>query len=164
MLLSRTNAVVGTGESTVSIEQSALGRQRLCVAGRSAEPVVSADILVKALEKTGAEPFRALLPVGYQAGVEAYRRAVAEITAEDLTQHYTTGLDYFHDTFVAQLKDRLAALSGGVWSFTDHVAYASGSDVDLMTHLIDALAAREPVCLYPGDWYGFFVDRKSTRL
>ena len=117
---------------------------------------------MKALEKTGAEPFRALLPVGYQAGVEAYRRAVAELTAEDLTQHYTTGLDYFHDTFVPQLKDRLAALSGGVWSFTDHVAYASGSDVDLMTHLIDALAAREPVCLYPGDWYGFFVGSTQT--
>jgi hypothetical protein len=157
MLLSRTNAVVGANPSAVSIEQSVGGRQRVCLPGRSAEPVVSAAQLVKVLEQTGAEPFRPLLPVGYQAGVEAYRRAVGELSAEDLTQHYTTGLRYFHDTFIPCLKDRLTDLSGGVWSFRDHHAYAAGSDVDLITHLIEGLTAHETVCLYPGDWFGFYV-------
>jgi len=48
---------------------------------------------MRALAEAGAEPFRALLPVGYQAGIEAYRRAVAGLAVTDLTQHYTTGLD-----------------------------------------------------------------------
>src|SRR5262249_60551255 len=33
--------------------------------------------------------------------------------------------------------------------------FADGRDVDLMTHLVDAVAAVEPVSLYPGDWFGF---------
>ena len=50
----------------------------------------------------------------------------------------------------------------------DFIAYAAGSDVDLMTHLIEAVAARESVVLYPGDWHGFsvgstHVDRLAWR-
>jgi hypothetical protein len=101
------------------------------------------------------EPFRPLLPVGYSAGVEAYRRAVAGLTADDLTGHYTRGLDFFRAEFVPQLKARLEELSGGAWSLADFEAYAAGSDVDLMTHLVEAVAAQGEVCLYPGDWFGF---------
>ena len=103
------------------------------------------------------ESFRPLLPVGYGAGVRAYQAAVAKLTARDLTTHYTAGLDFFHHTFVPQLKQRLQDLTGGVWNLDDHVAFAGGSDVDLMTHLIEAVAAREQVSLYPGDWHGFRV-------
>lgn len=59
-----------------------------------------------------------------------------------------------------QLKSRLSWLSGGAWSLTDledFVAFAAGSDVDLMTHVIEAVAAREKVALFPGDWFGFAV-------
>jgi hypothetical protein len=103
----------------------------------------------------GAEAFRALLPVGYPAGVEAYQQAVAALTVRNLTHHYTDGLRWFHEEFVPRLKARLTELSGGVWSFADYEAYAAGSDVDFITHLVEAVAAREPVCLFPGDWFGF---------
>lgn len=59
--------------------------------------------------------------------------------------------------FVPQLKQRLAQLSGGVWSFDDHLAFAAGSDVDLMTHVVEAVAAKGSVSLFPGDWFGFSV-------
>jgi hypothetical protein len=95
--------------------------------------------------------------VGYAAGAEAYRRAVATLGAEELSTHYTDGLAFFRESFVPYLKETLAALSGGAWSLDDYEAYAAGSDVDFITHLVEALAAREPVCLYPGDWYGFQV-------
>lgn len=55
------------------------------------------------------------------------------------------------------LKERLAALTGGAWDLSEYVAWAGGSDVDLMTHLIEAAAARREVALFPGDWYGFLV-------
>lgn len=93
---------------------------------------------------------------------KAYADAASEITARDLTEHYTAGLSFFHDEFVPELKSRLTWLSGGTWSLDDFVAYAAGSDVDLMAHLIEAVAAREPVCLFPGDWFGFAVG--STHL
>ncbi len=157
MLLSRTDARVGAGASTGPVDQPPLGRQRLCVAGGSVEPVVSADLLLNALAGTGAEPLRALLPVGYAAGVAAYREAVAGLTATDLAEHYTAGLRSFHEEFVPGLRRRLTELSGGAWDLDDFVGYAAGSDVDLMTHLIEAVAAREEVCLYPGDWFGFRV-------
>jgi hypothetical protein len=111
--------------------------------------------VLSAVAVQGVEHFRALLPVGYAAGVEAYRQAVNQIDTRELTDHYTHGLHFFHQTFVPNLKLRLASLSGGDWSFGDFEAYAAGSDVDLMTHLVEAVAAREPVCLYPGDWFGF---------
>jgi hypothetical protein len=103
------------------------------------------------------EHFRPLLPVGYAAGVRAYRRAVEAIDERYLTDHYSDGLAFFHDEFVPYLKRTLRDLSGGAWSLDDFVAYGAGSDVDLMTHVIDAAASSQPVCLFPGDWFGFLV-------
>src|SRR5262249_12733867 len=103
------------------------------------------------------ESFRPLLPVGYAAGADAYRRAVAGLTAHDLSSHYTAGLDWFHRDFVPYLKRTLQGLTGGAWDLGEFEAFAAGSDVDFMTHLVEAVAAREAVCLYPGDWYGFLV-------
>lgn len=79
------------------------------------------------------------------------------LTAESLSTHYTDGLTFFHETFVPALAGRIADLTGGVWDLSGHVAYAAGSDVDFMTHLVEAVAAREPVSLFPGDWFGFRV-------
>jgi hypothetical protein len=102
------------------------------------------------------------LPVGYAAGVRAYQAAVAQLDARLLTTHYTAGLEFFHREFIPQVKARLAELSGGVWSFADHLAFAAGSDVDFMTHVIEAVAARGRVCLFPGDWFGFRVGNTQT--
>lgn len=106
------------------------------------------------------ESFRPLLPVGYSAVAAAYRESAADVSARDLTDHYTSGLSYFNEEFVPQLKTRLSWLSGDEWSrahLDDFVAFAAGSDVDLMAHLIEAVAAREQVILFPGDWFGFSV-------
>jgi hypothetical protein len=103
------------------------------------------------------EALRPLLPVGYAAGADAYRAAVAALTAHDLSTHYTAGLRWFHGEFVPHLKRVLGDLSGGAWDLADFEAFAAGSDVDFMTHLIEAVAAREEVCVYPGDWFGFRV-------
>lgn len=103
------------------------------------------------------EGLRPLLPVGYAAGAGAYRDAVQNLTEVDLTHHYTQGLRFFHEQLVPTVKKRLSALSGGAWSFDDYEAFAAGSDCDLITHLVEAVAAREPVRLYPGDWFGFRV-------
>lgn len=112
---------------------------------------------MRAVASEDVERLRPLLPVGYRAGVAAYRQVVEQLDVRDLTEHYTTGLAYFHEQFVPALKARLSALSGGAWSFDDFDAYAAGSDVDFIAHLVEALAAREEVCLYPGDWFGFLV-------
>jgi hypothetical protein len=144
----------------MSIGQLALGRERVCLAGGSVEPIVSAEQLLAALEGEDIERFRPLLPVGYASVAAAYAEAAGEITARDLSDHYTTGLSWFHDEFVPQLKSRLTWLTGGEWSrsdLDDFVAFAAGSDVDLMSHLIEAVAACEPVALFPGDWFGFSV-------
>jgi hypothetical protein len=114
--------------------------------------------LLAALEGEELERFRPLLPVGYDAVARAYADAAAKLTARDLTDHYTTGLARFHDEFVPTLKSRLSGLTGDAWQaadLDDYVVFAAGSDVDLMAHLIEAVAAREPVVLFPGDWYGF---------
>jgi hypothetical protein len=103
------------------------------------------------------ETFRPLLPVGYAAGADAYRDAVAALSARDLSTHYTAGLDWFRGEFVPQLKQALRALTGGTWDLSDFDAFAAGSDVDFMSHLVEAVAAREEVCLFPGDWFGFLV-------
>jgi hypothetical protein len=97
------------------------------------------------------------LPVGYAAGADAYREAVASLSARDLTTHYTAGLEWFRGEFVPHLKHALCDLSGGAWDLADFDAFAAGSDVDFMSHLIEAVAAREDVCLYPGDWFGFLI-------
>jgi hypothetical protein len=112
---------------------------------------------VKAISPEEVESLRPLLPVGYDAGVKAYQRAAQELTARDLADHYTLGLTFFHESFVPHLKHTLESLSGGAWQLDDYVAYAAGSDVDFMTHLIEAVAARDSVCLFPGDWFGFLV-------
>lgn len=100
--------------------------------------------------------------MGYAAGVRAYQAAAAQLTPRMLTTHYTTGLAWFHDTFVPQLKRRLEELSGGVWSFTDYVAFAAGSDVDLIAHILNVVAAEGRVALFPGDWHGFRVGSAPT--
>jgi len=141
----------------MSIQQLDVRRDRLRLAGGSVEPLVPAEALTAALEHEEIEPLRPLLPVGYDAVARAYARAALGITAADLTSHYTRGLEYFHDEFTPALKQRLVLLTGGAWRLDDFVGYAAGSDVDLMTHLIEAIAAREPVNLYPGDWFGFRV-------
>ena len=106
--------------------------------------------------------FRPLLPVGYAAGVRAYQLAAAQLTPRQLTTHYTAGLAWFHEQFVPQLKQRLEELSGGVWSFSNHVAFAAGSDVDFIAHLVTAVAAHDRVTLFPGDWHGFRVGSSQA--
>jgi hypothetical protein len=138
------------------LDQSVVGWKRLCVPGRSPEPIVSADLIAAAIGDH-PEHFRALLPVGYTSGVTAYRDAVGQITLDDLSMHYTEGLQFFHQQFTPYLKDSLAKLTGGAWDLKDFVPYAAGSDVDFMTHLISAVAADSAVKLYPGDWFGFRV-------
>jgi hypothetical protein len=95
--------------------------------------------------------------VGYAVGADAYRDAVASLTARDLSTHYTAGLGWFRGEFVPRLKEVLLDLSGGAWDLEDFEAYAAGSDVDFMAHVVEAVAPREGVCLYPGDWFGFRV-------
>lgn len=98
-----------------------------------------------------------MLPVGHPEGVRAYQQAASQLTTDQLTHHYTDGLTFFHDGFVPYLKQTLTQLSGGAWNLDDYVAYAAGSDVDLMTHVVEALALHQRVSLFPGDWYGFVV-------
>lgn len=117
---------------------------------------------MSAIAPEAVERFRPLLPVGYEAGVAAYRRAVAELTPRDLADHYTTGLAFFHEEFTPHLKRTLRELSGGVWDLDDFVAYAAGTDVDFMTHIVEAIAAEQRVSLFPGDWYGFLVGCTRT--
>ncbi len=117
--------------------------------GGSVEPVVSPGQLLNALADEAVERFRALLPVGYAAAADAYRTAVEGLTAESLSTHYTDGLTFFHETFVPALAGRITDLTGGVWDLSGHVAYAAGSDVDFMTHLVEAVAARGPP---PSSW------------
>ena len=144
----------------MSIGQLAVRRDGVRLTGGSVEPVVSREQLLAVLNGEEIERLRPLLPVGYSSVAAAYAEAAAEMTAHDLTDHYTTGLSWFHDEFVPQLKSRLSWLTGGEWSLTDlndFVAFAAGSDVDLMSHLIEAVASREPVAVFPGDWFGFSV-------
>ena len=118
--------------------------------------------LVNAIAPDEVETLRPLLPVGYDTGVQAYQRAVAELTPRDLADHYTHGLRFFHEEFVPHLKRTLEWLSGDAWNLDDYVAYAAGTDVDFMTHLIEAVAAHHRVSLFPGDWFGFLVGCTQT--
>jgi len=95
--------------------------------------------------------------VGYAAGAAAYHAAVAGLDAGALTTHYTAGLSWFEETFAPHVRGLMSELTGGVWDLSEYVAVASGSDVDWMTHLVEAVAAREGVSVYPGDWWGFSV-------
>lgn len=100
--------------------------------------------------------------MGYAAGVAAYRQAASDLTPAALSAHYTEGLRFFREVFAPELARRIEALSGGAWSLADYEAYAAGSDVDFMAHLVEAVAAREGVSLFPGDWYGFLVGATQT--
>lgn len=95
--------------------------------------------------------------MGYPAGVRAYREAAGSLTADDLSEHYTRGLTWFHDGFAPRLRAVVEALSGGAWDLSRHRAFAAGSDVDMMAHVVEAVAGAGRVALYPGDWYGFRV-------
>jgi hypothetical protein len=96
--------------------------------------------------------------VGYAAGVRAYRDAVASLDVSDLTEHYTRGLGWFHDTFAPRVRDTLTALTGGAWDLSSHDLFAAGSDVDLMAHVVESAHLHDqPVRVFPGDWYGFRV-------
>jgi hypothetical protein len=101
------------------------------------------------------ERFRPLHPVGYGATADAFRRAAAAVTTDELTTHYTFGLERFHDELVPRVKRVLGELSGGAWDLAGHRVFAAGSDVDLMTHVVDAAAVTAPVHVFPGDWWGF---------
>ncbi len=56
----------------------------------------------------------------------------------------------------------LERLAGGACDLSELVGFAAGSDVDLMTHVIDA--SEDRVAIYPGDWGGFLVGPSSTRV
>jgi hypothetical protein len=103
------------------------------------------------------ECFRPLLPIGYKATAAAYQSALDNIKADTLSTHYTDGIEFFQHEFIPYLKNSLLQLSSGAWDLQDYMAYAAGSDVDFMTHIIEAVAADTRVCLFPGDWYGFLV-------
>ena len=110
MLLLGTDAALGAGQPPLPVGQPAVGRPGLCVPGGRAEPAVPASVLSRAVAPADVEGFRPLLPVGYAAGVDAYRAAVASLSARDLTRHYTDGLSFFHETLVPAVKARLVAL------------------------------------------------------
>jgi hypothetical protein len=110
-----------------------------------------------ALAGENIEQFRPLLPVGYDAAAAAYREAASALTTADLTHHYTDGLRWFQEEFVPHLKRRLRELSGGAWDFSNYAAYAAGSDVDFISHILEASAPERPIAIYPGDWFGFRV-------
>jgi hypothetical protein len=90
-----------------------------------------------------------LLPVGYDAGVAAYRRAVSGLSSDDLTHHYTNGLRYFRQQVVPYLKEVLSELTGGAWDLRDFHAYAAGSDVDFMTNLVSAVTGSAFASVWP---------------
>lgn len=95
--------------------------------------------------------------MGYAAGVTAYRAAAGSLDLAALDAHYTRGLEWFHGDFAAHLRGVLRSLSGGAWDLSRHRLFAAGSDVDLISHAVEAVASRETVRVYPGDWYGFAV-------
>ncbi|MEK6249958.1 MAG: hypothetical protein N2C12_17370 [Planctomycetales bacterium] len=146
----------------MSLNQLTVGRNGLCVAGRCVEPTVEASRLLETLSDQDVEQLRPLLPVGYRCVAEAYRTSASDLTARDLSQHYTNGMESFHDEFIPFLKQQLSDLSGNQWNLDNYVAYAAGSDVDLMSHLVEAISARGPVSLFPGDWYGFYLGSTHT--
>jgi hypothetical protein len=141
----------------MQISKPTFGRQDIRLSGGCAEPAISANALLNALSGDDTERYRALLPVGYSHVAEAYRRAAHSIDAGRLTGHYTEGLEYFHSEFVPYLKSVLEELSGGAWNLADFVGFAAGSDVDLISHVLNSITSEETVVLHPGDWYGFLV-------
>lgn len=103
------------------------------------------------------EDLRPLLPVGYRVVADAYRTAVADLGADDLSNHYRDGQRWLQQVFAPALIDRLRRLSGGEWDLTGWQLFAAGSDVDFIAHITEAVSAAGTVHIYPGDWYGFRV-------
>jgi hypothetical protein len=97
------------------------------------------------------------LPIGYEATVAAYRSATLQLEVGHLSGHYTQGLQFFRDTFVPYVKQTLRRLSGGAWNLDDYCAYAAGTDVDFMSHIIEAVVKDRTIAVYPGDWFGFQI-------
>lgn len=79
------------------------------------------------------------------------------MSAADLTGHYQEGMHEFRQVVVPRIKRVLEELSGGAWDFSGYVAYAAGSDVDFMAHVIEAVTHDGLASIYPGDWFGFRV-------
>lgn len=116
------------------------------------------DVLSRALPTADdVERLRPLLPVGYRHVAEAYRAAAAELDVAALDGHYREGLRAFEERLVPRVVEVLRELSGGAWDLGGYRAFAAGSDVDLMTHVVNAVSAERDVALYPGDWWGFRV-------
>ena len=97
--------------------------------------------MLDAISGDGIERYRALLPVGYAHVASAYRRAADSISVDGLTGHYTEGLEYFHFQFIPYLKRVLETLSGGAWDLSDFLGFAAGSDVDLISHVVNSIAS-----------------------
>lgn len=133
----------------------------VCVSGREAEPIVSVKSLRDAISPDDVEGFRPLLPIGYDAVANSYKRVVAQLSTSDLTNHYTEGMAHFHSHFIPQLKNRLESLSLNNWDLSDYVGFAAGSDVDMMSHIVEAVSQKNQVALYPGDWFGFLVGSNN---
>lgn len=114
-------------------------------------------MLADALAHDDIEALRPLMPMSYAVTADAYRQAAQGLTADDLSGHYRDGLSWLHETFRPHLARRMSALSGGAWDLSSHRLWAGAGDTDFMTHLVEAVAAKEGVALYPGDWWGFVV-------
>ena len=89
----------------------------------------------------GMYPF--WLPVGYAAGADSYRAAVARLSADDLSAHYTTGLTWFRGEFVPYLKDVLARLSGGAWDLGDFEALRGQLTPEALAATVASQSAEE---------------------
>ena len=61
---------LGKGAPVMPLDQPAVRRQRVRLAGGSPEPAVPVEHLVNAIQPDEVERFRPLLPVGYEAGVD----------------------------------------------------------------------------------------------
>jgi hypothetical protein len=171
MSLLRTGSGVGTQAAAGPLVEPALRRAGVRVAGRpnesplpdglptdeSCEPLVDANLLGDAIAPQQVETLRPLLPVGYRAAADAYRSSVDQLDADELSRHYLDGQSWLHDVFGPALVDRVQRLSEGEWDLTGWQLFAAGSDVDLITHIIEAVCATGRVQVYPGDWYGFLV-------
>ncbi len=91
-------------------------------------------------------------------------RAAADVDVDSLTTHYTEGLARFHEELAPRIRRVLEGLSGGAWDLSQHRIYAAGSDVDLMSHVVDAYAHAGRVHVAAGDWWGFKKSMLRDRV
>jgi hypothetical protein len=144
----------------MSIAEPALGRECVRLPGGCGEPAVPARVVRAAVPIEDVEQYRALLPQGFRHAADAYRRACADLTVRDLSEHYGAGQEWLRETFVPHVRRVVERLSGGAWDLSDYLAFAAGSDVDFIAHVIDA--SQERVAIYPGDWGGFLVGPSKS--